>query len=164
MVNDTQLEVYRHCESLRETRSKGGSKGGSKTQANRVANPVARGVANPQAKLNPPSPSLDPSLTLTPNERTNGAPANPLVQGRRVELEREALALVGEIATATDRDPAEVMAEASKYPGNPNQRTKLNPASMTDDRLLATVLDLRATATAARKARPSVLRAVGGDA
>lgn len=70
------------------------------------------------------------------------APRNPLVQGRRPELELEALRLCKLIADATDRDSTEVMAEASHYPGA--QRQKCNPATMSDDRLISTLNDLRA--------------------
>ena len=68
-------------------------------------------------------------------------PANPLVAGRRDALESEILRLVGEVATAEDKDPEEIMRQASHYTGA--ARSKLNPASMGDDRLLNTVLDLR---------------------
>ena len=75
-------------------------------------------------------------------------PANPLVSGRRVELERECLALVTEVASMTGEDPVDVIAAASGYKGAAT--TKLNPATMSDDRLANTVRDLRADAAALR--------------
>jgi hypothetical protein len=76
-------------------------------------------------------------------ESTSGrrAPANPLV-GNRAERELELQTLVRREAELTKRDGAEVMAEVTDYPGA--QRTALNPASMGDDRLLASILDARA--------------------
>ena len=68
-------------------------------------------------------------------------PANPLV-GNRPEREKELLTLVLREAELTNRDGAEVMAEVTSYVGA--KRSKLNPASMTDDRLLNSLLDARA--------------------
>jgi len=76
-------------------------------------------------------------------------PANPLVSGRRPELERECLSLVREVAGLTGEDPVEVIAQASGYKGAAT--TKLNPASMSDDRLANTVRDLRADLAELRK-------------
>lgn len=67
---------------------------------------------------------------------------NPLIEGRRPELETECLRLVRKLAELTGNDPLEVIAKASGYAGV--LRQKVNPASMTDDRLINTVLDLRA--------------------
>lgn len=75
-------------------------------------------------------------------------PANPLVAGRRADLERECLALVREVAAVTGEDPVEVIAQASGYKGAAT--TKLNPATMSDDRLANTVRDLRADAAELR--------------
>ncbi len=71
-----------------------------------------------------------------------GVRANPLVGNRRVDLERELFRLVSREAELTDRDGAEVMAEVTTYEGA--KRSKLNAATMTDDRLLNSVLDARA--------------------
>ena len=79
-------------------------------------------------------------------ERT--APANPLLAGRRVDMEREVLAMIGEIATLTGDDPVEVMATASGYKGQTT--TKLNPATMSDDRLANTWRDLKSDLTKLR--------------
>jgi len=76
---------------------------------------------------------------------------NPLVAGRRVELEREALHLAAELAQLQDKDPIEVMQHAAHYEGA--RSSKLNPATMSDDRLANTVMDLRATLQA-EKAKP----------
>lgn len=67
---------------------------------------------------------------------------NPLIEGRRPELEIECLRLVRRLAEMTGADPLDVIAKASGYTGA--LRQKVNPASMTDDRLINTVLDLRA--------------------
>ena len=114
-------------------------------------------------KAHSPSPSPSPSpedgltearaavVALTPQAgRQAGsdrkAPANPLVDRRAFEA--EFLALVRELARVTDRDPVEVAREASSYEGA--RTSPLNPASMTDDRLANSVLDLRANLQAAR--------------
>jgi len=68
-------------------------------------------------------------------------PANPLV-GDRVARERELHELVRREAELTNRDGAEVMAEVTTYPGA--RTSKLNPAAMSDDRLLNSLLDARA--------------------
>src|SRR3972149_4029794 len=70
-----------------------------------------------------PSPSPDNGSTYLPTAR-----ANPLVAGRRVEMERECLALVEGISKLTAEDPIEVMAGGSHYPGA--RRTAINPASL----------------------------------
>jgi len=67
--------------------------------------------------------------------------ANPLVAGRRPQLELECEALAREIAKLTGEDTLEVMAGGSHYEGA--RRTAINPANMTDDRLANTVRDLR---------------------
>jgi hypothetical protein len=77
---------------------------------------------------------------------------NPFVAGREEELQREALKLTAEIAALTKEDPADVFAEAAHYDGA--KRQKLNPANMTDDRLLATVRDLRANLKAIQAKKP----------
>ena len=66
--------------------------------------------------------------------------ANPLIDGRREKLERECLQLCAEEAKDSGRDGFEVMADASRYKG----QSAVNPASMTDDRLIHTILELRA--------------------
>lgn len=76
-------------------------------------------------------------------------PANPLIAGRRAEIERECLTLVREVAEITGDDPVEVIAQASGYEGAAT--TKLNPASMSDDRLANTVRDLRTDLAELRK-------------
>lgn len=91
---------------------------------------------------------LLPSAAIRSNG-SSGGKANPLVTGRRTELERETLNLSSEIGTLTDQDPAEVLAHAAHYDGA--RRTKVNPATMTDDRLMNTVMDLRATLKAERE-------------
>lgn len=96
----------------------------------------------------PPTPTPSPTPSPTPIERKNERSerpiqANPLIAGRRPELESEALRLTREIAEIDGRDPTEVIADAAHYEGATRQ--KVNPASMTDDRLANTLIDLRAT-------------------
>lgn len=68
--------------------------------------------------------------------------ANPLITGKRPGLEVELLRLVQREAELTDRDGMEIMAEVTSYEGA--KRSKLNPATMSDDRLSNSVLDARA--------------------
>ena len=80
-------------------------------------------------------------------ERKAPGPANPLID--RVPLERECLALVREVSALTGDDPVEVIAQASGYKGAAT--TKINPMTMSDDRLANTVRDLRADVAELRK-------------
>jgi uncharacterized protein YdaU (DUF1376 family) len=95
-------------------------------------------------KPDSPSPSLSNVRTY---ERKAPGPANPLIQ--RVPLERECLALVREVSELTGDDPVEVIAQASGYKGAAT--TKINPMTMSDDRLANTVRDLRADVVDLRK-------------
>lgn len=90
----------------------------------------------------PPLPVPVPVPVPDARRQDGTAPANPLVTGRRPEMESEVLRMVRELAALTDQDPVEVMAKASGYEGAAT--TKLNPANMTDDRLANTWRDLRA--------------------
>jgi hypothetical protein len=81
------------------------------------------------------------------DERRAPGPANPLID--RVPLERECLALVREVSALTGDDPVEIIATASGYKGAAT--TKLNPMTMSDDRLANTVRDLRADVVELRK-------------
>lgn len=105
-------------------------------------------------------PEKRDTSSLRSSVDSGGPQSNPFVKGKRVELERELLNLVGLEARATDRDPAEVMAEVTGYKGA--TRTKTNPASMSDDRLLNSVLDARARwkelEAKRERPRPTVLR------
>ena len=71
----------------------------------------------------------------------DGPKANPFVTDRP-KLETECLRLVREEAAETHADPVEVIARHSSW----RDGAKLNPASMTDDRLLHTVRSLRKSA------------------
>lgn len=62
-------------------------------------------------------------------------PANPLVAGRRPELEAELNRIVTTLAEREDRDPTEVMADLSSFQG----RSVMNAAAMSDDRLAQTL-------------------------
>jgi hypothetical protein len=69
----------------------------------------------------------------------------------RQKWEKECLTLTRKMAEMTGEDAVTVMQRAAKYEGA--TRSKLNPASMTDDRLMNTVLDLRADVVAEEKKR-----------
>lgn len=98
------------------------------------------------------SPTLNPEIladspihyeptvpTVPPVTIVNQGPrANSLV-GNRDERVMEVLRLCAEIGKRESEDPSEVMAKASEYKG----QSKLNPASMSDDRLLHTLRKLR---------------------
>lgn len=121
----------------------------SERQANakRTVSPPAPAPLPPPAPAPPPAPLAYP-VAAAPQRQSDSRPANPLVAGRRVDLEREFLALVGEIAKLTDRDPLEVAREATGYQGA--RTTPVNPASMSDDRLANSVMDLRSNLKAAK--------------
>lgn len=74
------------------------------------------------------------------------SPPNPLL-GDRPAREREALTLAARLAEINGTDPAEEFADAAHYKGA--ERRKVNPAAMSDDRLLNTLMDLRANVRAA---------------
>jgi len=101
----------------------------------------ARQKTEDRVQKNEP-PAIHPSVVGGEGAGGGGPRPNPLVSGRRVDLERELFRLVGREAELTDRDGAEVMAEVTTYEGA--KRSKLNAATMTDDRLLNSVLDARA--------------------
>lgn len=105
---------------------------------------VTRNVSN--ARETEASASVSVSVPEGVQGEGRRAPANPLVAGRRPALEAECLALVRRMEALTGEDPVEIIARASDYTGAPT--TKLNPASMSDDRLLHTIRDLRADVAA----------------
>lgn len=122
---------------FREAQREHGKKGGRPTNKATLSGPES-----------PPSPSPAPNARRQTPEN-GGPPANPLLAGRRPALEQECLALVREVAGLTGEDPVEVIAQASGYKGAAT--TKLNPATMSDDRLANTVRDLRSDAAELRK-------------
>lgn len=93
--------------------------------------------AEVEGSQRPPSAVGDGSL------REGGPKKNPLMAevGGRAKAELELLRLVRREADLTDKDPVEVMADVSHYEGA--RRSAINPASMSDDRLLNSVLDAR---------------------
>jgi hypothetical protein len=123
----------------------------AKFRAHTKRTPSAPAVAVAVALPSPPKPFItDAAVAEVPaTERRDGPPANALVKGKRPELEAECLALVRTVAAARKCDPTEVMAECGAW----NGRRQVNPASMSDDRLLNTVLDLRRMAEG-KTARP----------
>lgn len=98
----------------------------------------------------PPIPATEAEARMVATAVIGPHPgrANPLMgPGERPKWESECLRRVREESAARGHpDGAEVMALASDYPGA--RLTKLNPASMTVDRLMATVLTLRKWAAA----------------
>jgi uncharacterized protein YdaU (DUF1376 family) len=165
LVNDTQLEVYAEASAQaaasrsRAERAAASRWSPTNAQASRQALPQ-QSPPSPDSvsglRLRTPSPddgltegrSAVVSLTQQAGRQAGErkAPANPLVDRRAYEA--EFLALVRELARVTDRDPVEVAREASSYEGA--RTSPLNPASMTDDRLANSVLDLRANLQAAK--------------
>jgi len=101
---------------------------------------ASRAVSGGASLRCPLSVSVSGSEELADSRaRANGGPpprANPMVGKRRVPLEREWLQLVGWVATSTGEHPEHV---APPFRG----RSVLNPADLTDDRLLRDLIDLR---------------------
>jgi hypothetical protein len=143
LYHPRSLREMEEARAFSEEQAARGRAGGSKRT-------LSGGQANAKQTLQEPEANAKPSVAVAVASSLmpmplplpeRSAPANPLVAGRRPDLETEALRLVREIATQEKLDPEEVMRQASKYEGS--SRSKLNPASMTDDRLLNTVMDLR---------------------
>jgi uncharacterized protein YdaU (DUF1376 family) len=125
-----------------------------------ITNPITEPITEPitgrsQRDHKADSPSIRTNRVVTlDSERTldrgegsgeglsTKPPSNPFIPpGGRPSLESECLNLVHRMSELTGEDPLEIIARASGYEGA--KRTKLNPASMTDDRLLNTIRDLR---------------------
>jgi len=100
-----------------------------------------QGSISPQSPPSPYAVAVSPASDAVRQPADRHAPANPLV-GDRAAKEIELLALVRREAELTNRDGAEVMAEVSSYTGA--RTSKLNPAAMSDDRLLNSLLDAKA--------------------
>lgn len=136
-------------------------------RAEGAAREGGRFTSPPPAEHQPESPAHDQppysvSVLRTPSplpnerkdERSSQTPgrANPLLgDGDRPRLETECLSLVRRLSELTGEEPTEVIARAAGYEGA--KRTKVNPASMSDDRLILTVRDLRADVAAEEKKR-----------
>lgn len=88
-----------------------------------------------------PSASASASASVVEGGVGETRRANPLMKGRREVIEGEILKLVGLIHEATGEAQEEILREGQHYPGA--RRSAINPASMSDDRLLNTVMDLR---------------------
>lgn len=132
-LKNRHLEAKRKLHLARQERAKvSGRKGGRPMKSTK-----------PETK---PFPNANPVASQMPR--------NPLLDGKRPALEQEALKLVREIQALTNEDGIEIIREASSYK---DQRTgqirtgATNPATMSDDRLLATVKDLRETLETERK-------------
>lgn len=162
MVNPRQERDRAAQEQHRAERAEAGKRGAEKKWGGmaRPSNGDGSAIKEPLAKdgspfsvLRSPSPSARTERTERPIEAA-GPKANPFVDGKRDEYEREAMRLTWGIAELTGRDGAEVFAAAAHYEGA--MRQKVNPAGLTDDRLLNTVLDLRATLKAEQDKRHTV--------
>lgn len=95
-------------------------------------------------QIGPPTKNQEPRTI----ERTDGrpaVPANPLIAGRRPDMEREAYRLIREIGVLEpDRDPTEILLEAAKWQGKDGGfRSKVRVETMSDDHLIRTVHDLK---------------------
>lgn len=148
LVNETQLEVYaeaseRH-QSARDKASKAGKASAHARAQARLKNQPKINSGTTQVPTqdgherehenHPLSQSKTPTTTTTR--------ANPLISGRRTELESELLAHVKAIAEREDLDPTEVIGSLSEYKG----QSVMNPAAMTDDRLMQTLKAARSRA------------------
>lgn len=85
--------------------------------------------------------------------RGGRGPANPLITGRRPDLERDGYRLIREIgALEPDRDPTEILLEAARWESKDGRsRTKVRLETMSDDHLIRTVHDLRTILEAAQR-------------
>jgi len=111
-------------------------------QEDALAMPVhSQGSISPHSPPSPYAVAVSPAPEAVRHPADQHAPANPLV-GDRPAKESELLALVRREAELTNRDGAEVMSEVTSYSGA--KTSKLNPASMSDDRLLNSLLDAKA--------------------
>lgn len=164
LVNRTQQEVYAKAKASCDASRERSKRGAAARWRNAQAHAQASGRAKPEQC--PPSPSPSQRIDgLNANSATPApvvplpqrpqagrpagegrVPSNPLVDRRAYEA--EFLRLVRELADLTDRDPVEVAREASSYEGA--RTSPINPASMTDDRLANSVLDLRSNIQAAK--------------
>ena len=113
---------------------------------NAAGNAAGNGDGN-EAGNKPGSMSMSPSKSLT-NVRTEerpSQPANPLMAGRRQEIEKDGYRLIREInALEPDLDPLEILMEAAGYETKDGKlRTKVRLETMTDDHLARTVHDLK---------------------
>jgi hypothetical protein len=85
-------------------------------------------------------------------ERKGFAPANPLIAGRRPEMEKEGYRLIREInALEPDREATEILLEAAKWQTKEGGfRSKVRLETMTDDHLIRTIHDLKSHLEEAR--------------
>jgi len=103
-----------------------------------------------------PSPDPDTSNVLRTTHQTDRlaptrdplrstAAANPLMAGRRPEIEKDGYRLIREInALEPDRDPLEILMEAAGYETKDGKlKTACRLETMTDDHLARTIHDLR---------------------
>jgi hypothetical protein len=158
VVESIEAEMQFRAEQTE--RGKLGGRPAQKAKAFTPVKPVVVDAESPPSPLPTPSPAPSPDR-LTPAPEPGrpepvGSKRSPFLDStqKRQDAEREALKLCGEIAERDGRDAWEVMGEAAHYQGA--HRQKFNPASMSDDRLLATLADLKAT-LAHLRAKPAAV-------
>jgi uncharacterized protein YdaU (DUF1376 family) len=140
--NETHDEVAKGTKDFRASQAEKGRKGAA-ARWHKVDGPANGPAISPANDLPSPSPSLVSIGIRMPDSCGGNPPANPFIPpGGRASLESECLNLVRRMSELTGEDALEIIARASGYEGA--KHTKLNPASMTDDRLLNTLRDLRA--------------------
>jgi uncharacterized protein YdaU (DUF1376 family) len=146
-LTQRKLEAVRAQQvAFRNEQSRKGKLGGKPRHINETSKPwLSPGLTEPKPKVTLPSPSPFPSSVNERIERTSGSD-NPLL-GDRVQREKDVLRLVARMAELNGTDPVEELIAAAHYEGARSQ--KVNPATMSPDRLLNTWSDLKANVKAA---------------
>lgn len=113
-------------------------------------------TASPETSAKQDDPSGGSMGTWAHGRMGDGVPsipANPLIRGRRPDMEREGYRLIREInALEPERDPTEILIEAARWEMKDGRsRTKVRLETMTDDHLIRTVHDLKSTLETVRQ-------------
>jgi hypothetical protein len=153
---------------FREEQSKRGIAGGLIAGRGRPKKEQAARQVAPMHSIGPPLPSPTPlpeprpaptpgPAPVPPQDTARGpsVPANPLIAGRRPELERKGYRLIREHgALEPDRDPTDILLEAATWVSKDGrERSKLRLETMTDDHLIRTVRDLERNLEAVKRER-----------
>jgi uncharacterized protein YdaU (DUF1376 family) len=154
LVNDTQTEIYKQALAVQERASERGRRGAMGRLEKLKLNSSS---TRDQFEIKPPSPS---PVRIS---RQAGQPANPLMVGRRPEIESEGYRLIREInALEPELDPLEILMEAAGWESKGGKlKTACRLETMTDDHLARTVHDLRENLAEA-KASGNKAKAEGG--
>lgn len=159
--NDGDANAVRHAKTSTRTAYTEGrgtrDEQGLNTSLAVARSPVGSGAPAPQAAGGLASgPAVEERRTVHTvfEARVPGAP-NPLLEGKRSEHELELLALIREAAQLTGKDETEVCERFTSYrgPDGEMRRGSMNPASLSDDRLLRSLQDARATLAKLRAKR-----------